>query len=393
MKLRIRNKKLVIGIFAALIAFTMVATAGLLSMYGKVETTATVQQSVVLWDGSDWVNYDTPISEPFGDVTGGSCECSAQSILNRADVEAPITVETSITKDESWVNPDPSIGGVDVEYIVGYWNVAGHTFPSLDDYDGDLVVPTDYSDIQYVFNNNAAEEGDVICVQSGTYNGFTVDVDGVTVVSDGATIEGQIKIDANDVTIEGFEVIDAYDNAIWLMQGITGATIRNNYIHDTEDKINYEDSSTGIYLESGAMTDTVIEYNTIEYNFAGIGGTEDFVGEINYNVIKNNDEGIGVGYDGFSTYRNIFENNVADFRVYVDNLNSIDGKDNYYGCDGPVIDYKETTGSWVNAQHETLDSSFTLQPGEQLDFVIKYCFDVAIEPGDYTITTEFQPDN
>jgi len=378
------SKKMLLSVFAVLIAGTLIASAGLLTYYGTIETKANVEQSVVLWDGSDWVNYNTPIEKDF-DVTGGSCECFAHSILNRAEVEAPIDITESINA----YGKGPE--GVGVEYIVGYWNVAGHTFPSLDNYDCDLVVPTDYSDIQYVFNNNAAEEGDVICVQSGTYNGFTVDVDGVTVVSDGATIEGQIKINANDVTIEGFEVIDAYDNAIWLMQGITGATIRNNYIHDTEDKINYEDSSTGIYLESGAMTDTVIEYNTIEYNFAGIGGTEDFVGEINYNVIKNNDEGIGVGFNGFSTYRNIFENNVADFRVYVDNLNPIDGKDNYYGCDGPVIDYKDTTGSWVNAKHETLDSSFTLQPGEQIDFVIQYCFDINIMPGAYDITTKFVP--
>jgi hypothetical protein len=375
----------VLGVLAILVASTLVVSAGLLSFYGKVETTANVEQSVVLWDGSEWKEDNTAVSEDF-DVTGGSCECFAHSILNRAEVEALIDIQESINAYGK--GPD----GVDVEYIVGYWNVAGHTFPSLDDYECDLEVPTtEYSDIQYVFNNNTAKEGDVICVQSGTYNGFTVDVDGVTIVSNGATVEGQIKINANNVTIEGFEVIDAYDNAIWLMQGITGATIRNNYIHDTEDKINYEDSSTGIYLESGAMTDTVIEYNTIEYNFAGIGGTEDFVGEINYNVIKNNDEGIGVGYNGFSTYRNIFENNVADFRVYVNGLDPIDGKDNYYGCDGPVIDYKETTGSWVNAQHETLGPSFTLQPGEQLDFIIQYCFDIAIIPGTYDITTTFAP--
>jgi len=134
------SKKMLLSVFAVLIAGTLIASAGLLTYYGTIETKANVEQSVVLWDGSDWVNYNTPIEKDF-DVTGGSCECFAHSILNRAEVEAPIDITESINA----YGKGPE--GVGVEYIVGYWNVAGHTFPSLEDYDCDLAVPTDYSQI------------------------------------------------------------------------------------------------------------------------------------------------------------------------------------------------------------------------------------------------------
>lgn len=379
MKIRSISKKMLVGVFAVLISATLIASAGLLTYYGTIETRADVEQSVVLWDGSEWVNYNTPVSNNF-DTTGGNCECYSHSIKNRASVEAPINIDTSINAYGK--GPD----GVDVSYIMKY--DAGHTFPV--DYEYDHLIENEGSaHIQYALDNYVSA-GDVVFVKGGTYDGFTVNTDDVTVASSGTTVDG-IKIKADGVTIDGFEVTGAYDNGIWLMQDIEGATIRNNYIHDTEDKINYEDSSTGIYLESGAMTDTVIEYNTIEYNFAGIGGTEDFTGEINYNVIKNNDEGIGVGDAGFSTYGNIFENNVADFRIYYDSLGWVDGKPNYYGCDGPIIDKLGHTGSDVSADYGYLGDSFTLEPGQQIDFVIKYCFDVAIDPGQYDITTTFSP--
>jgi len=37
MKIRTTNKKLVIGVFAVLIAFSMIATAGLLLSYGEIK--------------------------------------------------------------------------------------------------------------------------------------------------------------------------------------------------------------------------------------------------------------------------------------------------------------------------------------------------------------------
>jgi len=271
MKIRVRNKKLLLAVFAVTIAFTMVASAGLLTLYGTVKTTATVSQSVVLWDGSAWKEDNTAVTNTFPEsgeeLFGGCCECFSHSILNRGCVEAPITMTTDI--DGHGKGP----GGVDVEYIVGYWNVAGHTFPSLDDYDCDLEVPTGYSDIQYVFNNNAAEEGDVICVQSGTYNGFTVDVDGVTIVSNGATVEGEIKINADDVTIEGFIIMptaSGNDNGIDT-QNADNFAIRNNQIKGW----NYigtgsEPDGTGLYVDK---SNGIIEYNTIEGCLAGIGGS------------------------------------------------------------------------------------------------------------------------
>ena len=89
-----------------LFAVTMVvllsslATAGLLSYFGKITTTANVSQSVQI-DGHNW---DEPITEQL-DATGGCCYCFEHEVTNNGC--EPIYLEFI-----SWGSPD--LVGIDV---------------------------------------------------------------------------------------------------------------------------------------------------------------------------------------------------------------------------------------------------------------------------------------
>lgn len=101
------TKKTAIGLFAVLIAGTLIASAGLLSYYGSVETTADVSQSVLI-DGND---YETPLSHSF-DINAGCTKIYKHKIKNTACVEAPIEITTDI--DGYGKGP----GGVNVDYYI-----------------------------------------------------------------------------------------------------------------------------------------------------------------------------------------------------------------------------------------------------------------------------------
>lgn len=85
------RRKTVVSIFAVFIAATLIASAGLLSYYGSIETTANVQQSVVI-DGNNW---DVPITHDF-DVMAGCTEMFKHKIVNRGCIEAPVDATTTI---------------------------------------------------------------------------------------------------------------------------------------------------------------------------------------------------------------------------------------------------------------------------------------------------------
>ena len=69
-----RKKTYMISFLAVMIAFTMVASAAVLTYYGKIVTTATVEQSVVISDDAEtWLDYETPITRDFGETYAGCC--------------------------------------------------------------------------------------------------------------------------------------------------------------------------------------------------------------------------------------------------------------------------------------------------------------------------------
>lgn len=97
---RIRvSKKMGIGIFAVLIAATLIASGTLLSYYGSIETTMNVKQSVQIMAGgeSTWRDYNEPITSFVipEEYPGGESFCYKFWVWNHASVVAPIWFETT----------------------------------------------------------------------------------------------------------------------------------------------------------------------------------------------------------------------------------------------------------------------------------------------------------
>ena len=111
------SKKTAVGIFAVLIAGTLIASGALLSYYGSIQTTATVEQSVVISeDGSGWQNYDTPISRDLGEVVSCNDYTYKAWIWNRACSEAPVEIVDVCTAAPNGNDPE----GFDItHYIFG----------------------------------------------------------------------------------------------------------------------------------------------------------------------------------------------------------------------------------------------------------------------------------
>lgn len=268
----------VLGVLAILVASTLVVSAGLLSFYGKVETTANVEQSVVLWDGSEWVNYNTPIGEDF-DTTGGSCECVEHSIKNRADVEAPIEMDTNIN------GHGKGPGGVNVSYYLDSWMEDASLYNQIDNvYDETEDLDEPY--FEYTFKAN-----------------------------------GDIQI-------------DFYNPTTWLVTFDYRVDMEPGEDHEwTNDTIGQGPCAGDLFGQ---------KYNWVELE----GGEND---SVTVSPCYKLDIGHRVG---------------AEQNAYI---------------------------PWVTIERPELTSPFTLQPGEQLDFIIQYCFDIAIEGGAYDITTTFAP--
>ena len=130
------RKRTAVSIFAVLfIALALTASAALLTYYGKVETTATVSQSILV-DGNDWTN---PVLDSF-DVTGGCTVCKYHWIRNNACIDGTVSLDTVISspgvtvtyKDSVHLeNKDPSgwtiISGDDTEADVTF-EIVGEEF-------------------------------------------------------------------------------------------------------------------------------------------------------------------------------------------------------------------------------------------------------------------------
>ena len=91
------SKKTAIGIFVVMIAATLIASAGtLLTYFGQIETTAEVEQAVVISDGTGWKNWDQPITHTIPEFApGGETFCYEQWIWNRASIPVEVSLDTN----------------------------------------------------------------------------------------------------------------------------------------------------------------------------------------------------------------------------------------------------------------------------------------------------------
>ena len=74
--------------------FIGIATAGVLTYFGEIKTTANVDQAVVIGSPGDWHNYDDPIEYTI-DAIGGDTFCYDQWIWNKASIPVDVIFDTS----------------------------------------------------------------------------------------------------------------------------------------------------------------------------------------------------------------------------------------------------------------------------------------------------------
>ena len=130
MKLRIRNKKVVFGVLALTIAFSMIAGAAVLTMYGSIETKAEVKQSVVLSEQAEgpWHIYTDPITrmidgdpevEGVQDIVPCNDYVYKTWVWNRANCVAEVEIEDTCmnSPDESEIGWK-TIPGFDITHFI-----------------------------------------------------------------------------------------------------------------------------------------------------------------------------------------------------------------------------------------------------------------------------------
>jgi len=156
-----------------------------------------------------------------------------------------------------------------------------------DFYEGDGITNEntgeEYATIQAAINDAGDEE--TILVGPGTYDGFTVDVKGLTIESveeHAATIEGRIRLSEDDVTISGLHVststesMEGADRPAAIFTSNTGTVIENNLISgiDADVRDIVGNSMKGIHVWSqDAIENIELRNNIVEdLNLEGVDG-------------------------------------------------------------------------------------------------------------------------
>ncbi|MEX0748546.1 MAG: NosD domain-containing protein [Candidatus Saccharimonadales bacterium] len=155
----------------------------------------------------------------------------------------------------------------------------------------------DYETIQAAIDAVTTDDR-AVCVEAGNYDeDILINQNGLTLESlteGDAIIEGEIRVfDANNVTIDGFEIVgssDVIDRGIGSARS-DGLTISNNTIAGFNTGVSLQFAGT-------APTNVSIVGNVFIDNEAGIGSTDGVEGLlISSNTFINNNEGIGLGVD------------------------------------------------------------------------------------------------
>ena len=396
------------------------ASASLLTSFGTVTGTANVDQAVVVDDSTGVATVDIFETDS---ITAGATTVDTFEITNNLDSEyspvydSELTVADSDDSDSTtieetgsnvnWQDDSDEQVGIDTTYA-DYFSDAGHDFSDVEDEadSADITVDNDegddsdsddiYATISTALDN--AKDDDVIYVENpsddGAYDGFTMDVEGVSVVSNGATVEGDVVINANEFRLSGFNVEDTSDDNNDIIRVNTNVAtdgeISNVLVEGVGKGSTDDPTGTAIYLNhQNAASNVEIHDNTFDNAYAGVGGTESFEGSIDNNVFKSNNEAIAVGDDEFSTEGNRFEDNEASFRIYKTGPyegDSVDADNNFF-AEPFNIDYNGNEDvTDVSASYETVDS---VPSGETVTVGIVNDFDLMINGAyDYSLTTD-----
>jgi hypothetical protein len=309
MKKRSISKKMLVGVFAVLIACTLVASAGLLTYYGQVTTEATVQQSVQLRNvGGSWRNWDNPILKSFT-TTGGDCEVEDFEIRNQASIEAEIGIDTSFN----------TYGKGSDGVTVTYWTPEVYSYQkNIPGKDGDS--PT--------INVKVEDTGDGWLKWTYTGDDTTRTTPKMTVAIDYPN---------------GF-AITTFDDGI-----------HDGWYYAPDPDVESSRVRLGDYAG----------YDGETTGYAWVKTTK--IGNVMTVSILKSHLGDSFKWHGYANFYNgaCWINPIEDGKWHADLFN---------------------VNFW-----QPLTTPFTLQPGEELPFRIQYCFDIAIIPGQYDITSKFVP--
>jgi len=209
-----RSKKMTVGIFAVLIAVTLIASGALLSYYGSIETTVTVEQSIRL-DGMTYSSgyADITITNDIGSLVAGNCVWSSNCHNLHLHSGATDPVSTKVSSVVS-----PSDGGLTTTIAAEVQDAgAMDTGATMTAYVYDSVCDvtvTTASELTTALGGTDL----VIYLEDGTYTGtFSIgravtlkgeSEAGVIIDGNGAGNVFSIAASGNTVTIQGMTIQD-----------------------------------------------------------------------------------------------------------------------------------------------------------------------------------------
>jgi nitrous oxidase accessory protein len=165
-----------------------------------------------------------------------------------------------------------------------------------------INVPDDHATIQDAID--ASEPGDTIIVEGGFHGPVIIDVEGLTLVGDGALIDGTgtdsaVEIAADDVKVEGFELL-SHPTGTGLAVEANDATVVDNSFSGGAAGIVVGFGRSGCYIADNYVFDT---WNV------GI-SLRPFC--VDNHIVDNRVEGGNTGYLSFLLNEdNLWEDNVA----------------------------------------------------------------------------------
>jgi len=305
-------KKRTIGIVIAVLvgALMITASAALLTYYGKVITTATVSQSVLL-DGND---YTTPVTNSFG-VMGGCCKCSTHDLENQGCISADIDLATTYSPDGVGITTTYTVQTTDDNTNFGNNEVVAFAITSgltLDSLFAGAGLSYTYTVLNGGLWNGASPVIVVIDLLDGRhvilYPGW-----GTRTGTHTLTFSDTVASDTGGNNLVEFAVYDAAFSSGWWgsAPGYPAWT------------------GTKAKATCPVVGTEVVTRIAIQHQAANTGETDQIVS----------------------------------------------------------LTFSGQTNSFAMVE----GTPFTLQPGELIYFRICYCFDIAIVPGTYTITSWFKP--
>lgn len=345
-KVKIFGRGIPILAIVAIVMTAGMASAALLSYYGKITATANVEQSVVV-DDQDYLN---PIVERF-DTVGGNTVVMPHILTNRSEISATVNFETSCSAvdiNDDWMKPD----GVTVTYL----KPLGYTYnTTIEVNDSGLFLDVTVEDI-----------GDeVVWTFDFPVEEFTGDGNlnvALIIALDGEDEGPAFQIHNNDGTDS------SHDWGTWLVSP-WGPTIDDGWFG----------------WHSGDTNTPVTELDWVEAT--GNRNVPHGEGILQIKIEKSKlgpafhwaaNPTVGSGF--FAVYDVDME--IPDISLGFDWGNPI--------VSTIFVDAIVST-NYIYAELMGATNEITIPPGEERGFVIVYNFDIATKPGIYTITTTVVP--